>query len=213
MWIDECVGNRPGGAGDRVGEQAQCGTAHGTRARPTGAQQMHGNPGHDEQLRPGQRSAQPVRVRLDPGRLEQRDAQLVGDQQGTHQERARQQVIVENALEQGAARWEGVLHGGVGHTSTLPSLPAAARRCLTCASPVAQRSRTSAPRQQDSRGVPDGRPLRYVPVPRWEPLDHRGVPSVQGPAAGDPLWVSRCHTRSQHRVTDGRVGATSAGLE
>ena len=64
------------------------------------AQETHGDPGHDGQLRPGERRAQPVGGRLDPGRLEQGGGELVANQQGTHHERAHQHTVVEHDLEQ-----------------------------------------------------------------------------------------------------------------
>ena len=118
MRIGGHLGNRPDRAGNRVGQHAHCHAAPGGRTSLMGTQERQSNPGHDEQLRPGQHGAQPVRDRIDPGRLDQRDGQLPGNQEDAYYDRREQHPIGENIPKQGGARRRAVHRTGVHHTLT-----------------------------------------------------------------------------------------------
>jgi len=180
------------------------------------AQESHGHPGHDEQQRPSQCGAQPVRDRLDPGRLDQGDGQLVADQQHTHNKRAQQQVIVENVLEQGMAQRRVALRRGVRHTITLPSLPAASCHCWTYASRIAHRARRHTSRQPEPHGATSGiphhvgyarerLPLQYVHVPPWSRQIALGLPRVSVDAAGYSRVTAALHMSTYGYKGTGRT--------
>ena len=151
------------GAADRVGKQAQRYPARGGRIRPVRAREAHSDPGYNGQLRPGQHGAQPIGGRLDPGRLEQEDSELVADQQDTHHERAHQHTVVEYDLKQGAIRRRIALRRSVCHMVSLLSLVLAARACLKSAWRLAHHpQRAVLNRSRCSDAVPVGQDVQSL---------------------------------------------------
>ena len=82
LRVDVHGSNRPEGARDGIREHPE-GREHPRGGKAAGdALEGDGDPGHDEELRPGERGAEHVRDRPDPGGLHQSYCQLEADEQG-----------------------------------------------------------------------------------------------------------------------------------